>query len=149
VSHPLLDLGPFGNFLDDAGELAESGDLTAGEIADVGDSHEGEEVMLAHAIEADVADEDDFVVAFLENSGEVVRGRGMESGEEFGVHASNTSRRFEQTFAIGIFPDCGENLTDGPFDPGEIDGAGGFGVGVRGIGAVRHRKGFQRGEVIL
>jgi len=141
VGHAFLHLGPLGDFLDDAGEFAESGYLSAGEIADVGDSHEGEEVVLAHAVETDVADEDDFVVAFLEDAAEMVCRRGVKTGEEFRVHAGDPLGGFQKAVAVWVFTDGGEDLAYGAFDAREIDGGGRFGFG--GVVGVTHAMAFE------
>ena len=77
--------------------------------------------MLAHAVEADVADQHHLVVLLGEEFAEVDARVVVQAGEQLGVHAGDAGRRFAQTFAIGVFADGGENFADGALDAGCID----------------------------
>ena len=72
----LLHLGPAAVALDEAGDLREAGDpaVVAGDVGDVRLPAEGDEVVLAHALQRDVAHHDHLVVARLEGDGEVLGG---------------------------------------------------------------------------
>ena len=69
-----LDLGSAGVAVDEAGEFGEADDFTVGEVGDVCAAGEGEEVVFAEGVELDVFEEDDFVVAFVEDGFEVGAG---------------------------------------------------------------------------
>src|SRR5579884_2526769 len=57
---PLLDLGPAGEPLDQPGQLGQPGDaaVVVRDVGDVGLADERHQVVLAHAVEGDVADHD-------------------------------------------------------------------------------------------
>ena len=62
VGEPLLDLEAAGEEVDDPRELADAEHLAFGDIANVALSKEGQHVVLAQAVELDVADDDHVVV---------------------------------------------------------------------------------------
>jgi hypothetical protein len=45
-----------------------------------------------------------------------------EAAEHLRVHAGDAGGGLEQALAVGILPDGGEDLTDGPLDTGMVDG---------------------------
>ena len=110
--------------LDHPRQLAQAEHAAVGHVADVGVAHEREEVVLADAVEGDVADEHDLVVLFVEGLREVHPRILPEAAEHLGVHPRHAGGRFEQAFAVGILPDGGEDFTDGPLDAGVVDGVG-------------------------
>src|SRR6478735_11051145 len=61
----LLDLQAARVQVDDAAELRQPDDALAGQIADVRDAVERQEVVLAERVEADVAGDDELVVALV------------------------------------------------------------------------------------
>lgn len=136
MGHPFLNLGAARDFLDDSGQLAQAGHFSARKVADVGDSHEGKQVMLAHAVEADVAHEDDFIVPFLEDAVQMMGGIGAEAGKKFGVHPRDSFRGFQQALAVGVFPHRCQDFPDGSFNSRKIDAGGSrFGRGWIAAGA--------------
>ena len=120
-------------------------------VADVGHAHERQHVMLAHAVEADVADQHHFVVLLGEELPQVVPGIVVQAAEQLGVHAGDAGRRFAQAFAIGIFADGGQNLAHGASNARLIDVASGLALHERAfvkfgsqrfvgrVGRVRHK----------
>ena len=71
LGHPLLHLRPVRDDFDDAGQLAQADDLAVRDVADVGHADERQQVVLAHAVEADVADEHHLVVLLGEELSQV------------------------------------------------------------------------------
>ena len=86
---PLLNLGAVGKEVDQPGELAQSNHPVTGDVGDIGPADERHEVVLAHRLEGNVADDDHFVVRLLEGGGEDGGGILVDTGENFGVHASD------------------------------------------------------------
>jgi hypothetical protein len=64
----LLDLRPAGIAVYEAGEFAQSNHLAVGKIGNMGPAGERQQVMLAHGMEFDIAEKDDFIVSFAEYS---------------------------------------------------------------------------------
>ena len=108
----------------DAGQLAQADNLAVGKIRDVGLAEEGQKMMFAHALEADVAHQHHFVVLFDEGLAEHLGRVGVQSGEHFLVHAGHTLRRFAQALAVGVFADGQEDLPHRRGQAGVIDGMG-------------------------
>ena len=92
-----------------------------GKIRDVGLAEERQQMVLAHALEADVLDEHHFVIffgkRFPQDDGRIF----AQPGEHLLIHACNALGRFTQTFAIGIFADGQENLAHRRRNAFEID----------------------------
>ena len=91
AGEPLLHLESPRVVVDDAGRLGRSGDAFARQIGDVGYAAEGQQVVFAQRVEADVAGEHELVIAVV-----VRKRRGIErrGGEQFGErtrHASTCS----------------------------------------------------------
>lgn len=128
-----LHLGAKREPFDEAGELAESDDLAVGEVGDVDAAGERHEVVLAHRVKFNVAEEDNFVVLFVEDGFKMAARVFAHPGEKLGVGAGDASGSFQEAFAIGVFADRNENFPDGFFDAGEIDGLGGW------FGSVWHK----------
>jgi hypothetical protein len=76
-------------------------------------AHEREQVMFAHAVEGDIANENKFVVLFFEDLLEVSSGFDVQSAEDFGVHARDAFGCFAEPIAVGVFADGKENFADG------------------------------------
>ena len=119
--HPLLHLRPVRNAFDHAGQLAEPDDVAIGNVADVGHAAKRQQVVLAHAVEADIADEHHLIVFLGEEFSQVEPRVVVQAAEKLGVHAGDAGRRFAETFAIRVFADGGEDFAHGPLDPGQID----------------------------
>src|SRR5258706_3025643 len=93
-------------------------------------------MVLAEAVEFDVAEENDLVVALGEYGFQVALGIILEAGHQLGVGACDAVGGAKETFAIGVFADGDEDFAHGFFDAGDIDfGVGEIGGG-RGIGGV-------------
>ena len=108
-----LNLGAAGVCLDHPRQLADADDPPLGEVADVGLAVEGEQVVLAHAVEGDVAQDDHLIVRNLEAHLEVVGGVLVEALEYLGVHLGDAPGRLDQALAGGVVPDRLEHLDDG------------------------------------
>ena len=132
--HPFLHLRAVREGLHHAGQFAQAQHTAVWQVADVGVAHEGKEVVLADAVEGDVADEHDLVVFFGEGLAEMHLRVGVQPAEHLGIHAGHAGRRFQQALAIGIFTHSQQDLANGPFDSGMIDGVVGAigGIGVAG-----------------
>jgi len=61
-------------------------------------------------------------VVFLEDRGEDLGRVDAQPGEDLRVGAGDPGRRLPEALAVGVFPDRGEDLPDGPLDPGQVDG---------------------------
>lgn len=76
------------------------------------DTVEGQQVVLAGAVDLDVADQDHLVVSHVEGAAQDLGGILTQAGEDLGVRAGHPVRCVEQPFAVGILPDREEQLTD-------------------------------------
>ena len=134
--HPFLHLRAVRQGLHHAGQFAQAQHAAVRQVADVGVAHEREEVVLADAVEGDVADEHDLVIFFGECLAEMHLRVSVQPAEHLGIHAGHAGRRFQQALAIGIFAHRQQNLANGPFDAGMVDGVvgpiGGIGIARRG-----------------
>ena len=84
-------------------------------------THEWQHVVLADAVEADVADQHDLVV-FLDEEFLQVHPRVLvQAGEQLGIHAGDTGRRFLQPFAVGILANGGQYFPHRAFDSRQVD----------------------------
>ena len=114
----LLDLQAPGVDLDHAGELADADHAAAWHVGDFGVADDRRHVMLAMALEANIAQHHHLVVArdlregFLQDRGRVL----CVAGEVFLERTGDPRRRFPKTFAIGIVA--------GPADQGPHRGLG-------------------------
>ena len=107
VSHlsrqPFLYLRSAAGQVQGAGQLADAGDSSVGDIGQAGGTKEREQVVLAHGVERDVA-QDHRVGAFLVKNGvNGLLGIDAHSGKEFLVHAGHPLGRFPQALSLGIF----------------------------------------------
>ena len=121
----LLDLRAARVGLDEARELAESDDASVRDVADVGLAVERHEVVLADAVEGDVAQDHHLLVADVELHLEQALGIDAESLEEFAVHAGDARRRLGEALAVGVFADGEDHLAEGALDARFIDGLAG------------------------
>ncbi len=149
LRHPLLNLRPTSQHLDGSCQLAQADDLAIGQVGDVGLAQEGEQVMLAHRLEADVPDQDHLIVLDRERLLEQFAGVLVQAGEDLGVHASHPCGRLLQALPVGVLADGDQDLTNGSFDARMIHGAGpclagpgGLAVGLRPARPV-HDLGWQ------
>ena len=110
---PLLDLQAAGVGLDDAGNLAQAGDLAIGDVGDVGLADEGQEVVLAGAVELDVLDQDHLLVFLVEHGGAddlrpvfpITLGQVLKG-------LSDTLGRLEEAFTRFVFAEEAEDFFD-------------------------------------
>jgi len=110
--------------VDQAGDFADADDATAGDIGHVGAAVEGEEVMLAHGEERNIAQDDHLRMAFLKSNFEEFGGVDAKTAEDFGISVGDAARGIPQPLAVGIFADGEEHLADGGFNPGRIERLG-------------------------
>ena len=92
------------------------------QIADVGHADERQQVVLAHAVEADVPHQHHFVVLLGEHLLAGAARIEVQPAEQLGVHPRHAGRRFQQPLAIGVLADRGQNLPHRPLDPRQVDG---------------------------
>ena len=114
--HPLLDLRPLGEDVDEPGQLGQPGDpaVGRGDVADVRDAVEGHQVVLAGAVDLDVLDQHHLVVAEVEGRGEHVLGVLPQAGEHLGVRPSDPGRRLARgRRGRGSSPMASEQLAHG------------------------------------
>ena len=102
--HALLHLQAVAEDVHHTGNLAESGDVAVGDIGHVHLAEEGQHVVLAEAVEVDVAYNDHLAVVLAEH------GRAQHLGRVLAVAAGEHLQRlghtlggFQQTFAVGVF----------------------------------------------
>src|SRR5690606_39232171 len=95
-------------------------DLAAGHVGDMGLALERHQVVLAHAVEADVAQHDHFVVVFIEADLQVALGVVVQAAEQLGVHAGHAVGRALQAFAFGVLADRQQDLAHRPLDPRDV-----------------------------
>jgi hypothetical protein len=74
LSQTLLNLRTSGDFLNDPRQLAQSNDFATGQVGNVGSARERQQVMLTHAAKRDVANQNDFVIVFVEDFRQVTTG---------------------------------------------------------------------------
>ena len=80
---------------------------------------ERKEVMLAHRVERDVADQDHLVVIRGECL-DVFSDITMQSREDFSIHAGNAVRRLLKSFSVRILADSDQDLSYSTLDTREI-----------------------------
>ncbi len=99
--HLLLDLQAAGVDLDNPGELADADDPTIGQVADVSLADDRHHVVLAMALERDVLEHDDLVVAadLLEGPADRLDRLVLVAAEELLVGADDAIGRAEQALA--------------------------------------------------
>ena len=119
---PLLHLGSLGVEIDEAGQLAEPGDLavSARDVADVGNPGERHEMVLAAAPHLDVLDQHQLVVAEVEDGGQHRLRILAKPAEHLRVRPRNALRGIAQSVPIGIFTDPDQDLPYRGDDPGMI-----------------------------
>ena len=109
-----LDLQALAEDVDDAHKFRQSHHAAVWDVCDMRFAHERHHVMLAVAVNLDVLEEDEFVVAFdfREGSLQWLVGISAVSPEVF-VHRFDDSRwRVDQPLAVGIFADETQEGTD-------------------------------------
>jgi len=116
---PLLHLGTFGVDINEASELAQSGDLalSARDVADVSDPGERHEVVFAAAPDLDVLDQDQLVVTEVEDSGQDLLRILPQATEHFGVRSCDALWGLAQALPIRILTDSDQDLAYGGYDP--------------------------------
>ena len=91
-------------------------------------AHEREHVVFAHAVEADIADQYDFVVLFGEEFLEVLSRFFMQAVEQLGIHSGNAGGRLDEAFSVRVFAHGQKNFTYSRFDSRHIDPVGQVGL---------------------
>src|SRR5215469_15375998 len=126
AGHPLLDLGTPGVEVHEPGQLGQPGDLAllVRNVADVREPEEWRQVMLAGAVELDVADQDHLVVAGVEYRAEHVLGLLPQPSELLGISPGHAGRGVTQAVSLGILADGVEDLAHRTLDAGLVDVAG-------------------------
>src|SRR5215211_9222791 len=156
-----LNLRPFRVHIDEPSDLAKSGDLAipAGNVADVSHPGERHQMMLAAAPDFDVLDQNQLVVAQVENSGQNRLGILPQSTEHLGIGSGDAFWSVTKTSSIRIFPDPDQDLAYGGNDARviefsdplrEVNGVnaseavGSVGTEVDGLVQLSHRKSGPR-----
>ncbi len=109
---PFLHLGATGEEVDQAGDLRQAGDpaVLRRDVADVGDAVERHEVVLAGAVDLDVAHDDHLVVVDGEGRLQHALGRRVEAREGLGVGAGDPVRGVAEPLTVGVLTDGDEQL---------------------------------------
>ena len=123
LGHAFLDLGPAGDVLDHPGQLAQPDYPLARQVGHVGRAHERQHVVLAHAVETDVADQHDLVARFGEELSQVAARILVQAAEQLGIHAGHSGRGLAQALAVGVFAHRRQNLPHRTLDPQLVDRA--------------------------
>ena len=113
---PFLKLGPSGQHVKSASQLAQPRHLAVGHIANVGRPVEGQEVVFADLVEPDIFENDHLVVAFIKICCQFISRVLVQAGEELGIHPGDSLGGVLQSFAVGVFTnranDRGNGLAD-------------------------------------
>lgn len=100
---------PSQNF-DHPGQMRKTGDLVvAGYIGNMRFSEERQQVMLAHGIKRDVADDDQLVAVVGMVEGDLAPGIDPDPGEGFLVKIGDSPRGVDQALAVEVFADTGKD----------------------------------------
>ena len=102
-------------------KFAQTDHAAVRDIADVSLAHERQHVVLAHAIEADIAHQHDLVVLLGKELPQAHARVFPQAAKQFGIHAGHASRGFHQALAIRIFAHCRQNFAHGPRDARFVD----------------------------
>ena len=118
----LLHLQALGVHVDHARELAQADDAAVRDVRDVRLADEGHHVVLAVAVELDVAHQHELVVAFdlLEGLREIVPGVELVAGKVLGVRSNDARGRIEQPFALRVFADEAQDASDVSLRGGDV-----------------------------
>ena len=119
VRHPLLDLQPPREHVDQARDLAEAHHAAVGDVGDVALAEERQQVVLAQTVVVDVAHDHHLVVIHGEQ-------RAVEDFVDVGRVAARQERhrlgdadgRLDQPFAVGVFAQVDQELPDQGFHGG-------------------------------
>ena len=114
----LLHLGALGEAVHEPRQLRDAADaaVLAGDVGHVRAPEERSQMVLAHAVEGNVAHEHDFLVALVEGHVEMPRRVLFQAAQHFLVHTGHARRRLPQPLALGVFPDAFQNQADACFD---------------------------------
>ena len=117
-SQALLHLGAFGEAVHQPRQLRDAADapVLAGHIGHVRLPEKRCQMVLAHAVERNVAHQHDFLMPLIEGHIEMTRRIFLQAAEHFLVHAGHARRRVQQPLALGVFPDTFQNQADACFD---------------------------------
>ena len=98
--------------------LRQAGDLAVlgGDVGHVDHPEEGDEVVLAHGMEVDVAHQHHLLMA-VRGHGHDYRGQVVGvGGDDLAEHVGHATGRADQALALRVFPDPLEKQTDGLLD---------------------------------
>ncbi len=114
----LLHLGALGEAVHEPGQLRDAADaaVLAGDVGHVRPPEKRRQVVLAHAVEGDVAHQHNLAVALIKGHVEMARRVLFQAPEHFLVHAGHARGRFQQPLAIGVFPDTFQNQAHACFN---------------------------------
>src|SRR5690554_1122902 len=132
VGQSLLQLRTRSEGVDHPRQRAEPDDAATWQVRDVGEAHEGQQVVLAHRAERDVAHDHEFALAAvveIDQVAEVHGGVDPHAGEELRVGLGDAAGRLGQS--RGIRPDGREQLRDGGLDARSVNGCPGPNAPVR------------------
>ena len=87
-------------------------------------AEEGHQVVLAHGVEGDVADEHQLPVILAKRFVQHFGGVLVQPGAGFAVGARYASRSFLQPLAVGVLPDGEKQFTNGRLCPLLVEGTG-------------------------
>ncbi len=92
AGQPLLELGLAGQTIDHAGNLVQSNNPPARDVADVGGADERQQVVLAHRLQADVAQDHHLLVLLVKAAFQQRAGVLVQAAEDLGVHFGHPLR---------------------------------------------------------
>ena len=105
----LLHLGAARVSFDDAGQLGQARhDAAARNVTHVGAAVEGQQVMLTHREESDIADEDQLVGTGVELGAQVLAGVLGQTLAHLAPRARHAVGGADQALALGVLTDCDE-----------------------------------------
>jgi len=117
-----LHLRAAGEAVNGAGEFTEADDLAArGEVGDVGFAEEGQEVMLAEAVELDIAEDDGAITLLVKLALQVKGGVFAQAGAHFAEGASNAPGGIEEAVAGRVLAEGDEEFADGALDASGVE----------------------------
>src|SRR5215472_13327877 len=126
AGHALLHLRTPGVYVDEPGQLGKAGDLTlfVRDISDMGGADEWDQMVLAGAVNLDIAHQHHLVVISVEYGAEDFLRMLPHSGKLFGIGAGDPAGSAAEPVAVGILADRDEDLAHRTLDTVEIHALG-------------------------
>ena len=120
--HPLLDLGAPGVHVHQPGQLRQTRNLSffVGYVPDVGQAEERRQMMLAGAVQLDVAHQDHLVVIGVEDRGEHVLRLLPQAAELLSVGPGHAGRGVPQAVTFRVLADGQQDLMHRSLDAGSV-----------------------------